>query len=163
MEKEYKIVKDFEGIFDEKQKINLYIFDLEENSHILGFSGEAGIFYHLINKNAKFGRFYGEFEVLDMFQSSADEETLIIVCKNTQNELKEKLDSVKPIVKAKKELKEKIKEDILDIQTDYVEDIEFIKQALSGEGLTEEDNRIIGVYNGFIEELDELKKKVENM
>lgn len=81
MEKEYKLVKEFEGIFDEHQMLHLYVFDMLENCHFLAFSGEAGIFYHLINKNAKFGQFYGEFEVLDMFQSSADEGILIIMCK----------------------------------------------------------------------------------
>lgn len=115
MEKEYKFVKDFEGIFDENQKINLYIFDLEANSHILGFSGEAGIFYSLINKNSKFGQFYGNFEVLDMFQSSVDEGTLIIMCKFPEKTLKDKLDEVKPIIKAKRELKDNIENKIDDL------------------------------------------------
>lgn len=163
MNKEYKLVKDFEGIFDENQKINLYIFDMEKNSHILGFSGEAGIFYSLINKNAKFGKFYGEFEVLDMFQSSADEGTLIIMCQEHENKLKDKLDSVKPIVEAKNEIKDKVIDEIANLIVAYEEHSDFIKKVFLNGKLSEEDARILGIYEQLKEELMELGRKVKKL
>lgn len=152
MEKEYKFVKDFEGIFDENQKINLYIFDLEENSHILGFSGKAGIFYQLINKNAKFGKFYGEFEVIDMFQSSADEETLIIICKFSEKTLKDKLEEVKPILKAKKNLKEGIKKQILHIENVYRGHLYNLEEGYE----IDEHFDASSLITDFLEDLDDL-------
>lgn len=159
MEKEYKLVKDFEGIFDENQKINLYIFDLEENSHILGFSGEAGIFYNLINKNSKFGKFYGEFEVLDMFQSSADEGTLIIVCKISEKTLKDKLEEVKPIVEAKIKMKDYIKKQILHIENVYRGHLYNLEEGYE----IDEHFDALSLITDFLDDLESLLKKIEEM
>lgn len=161
MEKEYKLVKDFEGIFDENQLINVEVFDIDKICHFSAFSGEAGIFYQLIRENAKFGQFYGELEVLDMRQSSADEGMLIIMCKNQENTLKDKLQKVKPIVEAKMQIKNKISELIIDKQSDYVEDIEFIKQQLNGMPMNDSDFTKIKIWNNIIEELDDILKRIE--
>jgi len=161
MDKEYKLLKDFEGVFDEKQLINVEVFDIDKICHFLAFSGEAGTFYQLIKENAKFGQFYGEFEVLDMRQSSADENVLIIMCKNQEITLKDKLQKVKPIVEARMELKEKFSDMIIDKQSDYVENIEFLKQQLNGMPMNDSDFTKIKFWNDFIDELDDILNRIE--